>query len=484
MHPKRAPLSERSAAVALLAVLGMIGCSEGHVEPLWPPPRPLGRDVRAFRPGRDSAQPEAPSLGVEEPTGTLTLRRALALALARNSGLAAVSWEVRAAEAKALQAGLTPNPEVRVQMEDFGGTGKFEGTKDSEQSLRLSQVIELGRKASKRRRAARSEAALCGWDWETKRLDVFAETAKAFVAVLVAEKRLAAAQEMRDLAEHVMSLVARRVQGGAGSGLEANEARIALGTSRIDLERARRAMEAARGVLAGCWDAEKPKFQQVAGELEDLTLTEVPTMEQLLERIADNPDVARWETEARMRQFALESEKASSIPDLRVLVGARRLEDTGDHGYSVALEVSLPIFDRNQGGIREARFKRIKTAYQRRAAIMAAAAALREMHQTLSASHQEAVLLQREVLPAAQQAVDTARRGLEGGAVTDLQLLKAQRTLFRAKMRQIDALEAYHTAAADVERLIAQPISAVRTAKRTRPRGDGRATKANQGSTE
>ena len=159
-----------------------------------------------------------------------------------------------------------------------------------------------------------------------------------------------------------------------------------------------------------------------------------------------------------MRQAALEREKADSIPDLRVLLGGRRLEDTGDYGHSVGLEVSLPIFDRNQGSIREARFNCIKTAHERREATMAATAELREAYQSLSVSQREANLLKTEVLPAAQRALDATRQAFKGGAVTDLQLLKAQRTLFRAKSSQIDALEDFHVALADVERLIGQAI--------------------------
>ena len=458
MHGKLARIL-RHSATAMLVTLGAVGCAERDLEPLWPEPRALGRDIRVLRPAGESAQPLAEPIRVEEPAGTLTLRGALALALARSPELAAASWAVRAAEARALQEGLIPNPEVRVQMDDFGGTGEFEGTRYSEQRIRLSQVIELGGKAAKRQRAAGLEAALCGWDYETTRLDVFTETAKAFAVVLATQKRLAAAQEMHDLAEQVMSLVSRRVRGGAGSDLESEEARIELGTSRIELERARQALEAARAVLASHWNEKSPSFREAIGDLEDMSPTQIPPWEQVLARIEGNPDVSRWETEARMRQAALELEKANGIPDVRVLLGSKRVEETGDYGYSVALEVLLPIFDRNQGSIREARFNCVKASYERRAATMVAAATLRQAYQALSISHRTAVLLKNEVLPAAQRALGTTRRALEGGTVTDLQLLRAQRTLFKARTRQIDALEVFHISVADVERLIGQPIS-------------------------
>jgi len=450
MKRKGMQILGRSLTVLLVA-LGAIGCTTSEVA-LWPEARLLGRGTPTFRLD-DESKPKP--LVVEEPTGALTLRKALALALTRNPTLAATSWAVRAGEARALQEGLPPNPEVRVQIRDFNGTGEFRGAGFSEQVIRVGQIIELGGKAAKRRRAARLEAALFGWDYETMRLNVFTETTKAFVVVLAAQKRLAAAQEMHDAAKQVLSMVSRRVQGGAGVGLEIEEAKIELGNSRIEVETAQHAIKSARGLLVNHWDGKAPKFQKVTGDLEDISPVKIPTWEQVAARIEDNPDVSRWETEARMRKAVLEREKAKSIMDVRVLLGGKRVEDTRDHGYFVALEIPLPIYNRNQGSISEARFNCRKTPYERRAAAMLATAALRQAYQSLSVAQREAKLLKTEVLPAAQAACLAHK----GGGLTDIQLLKAQKTLFKARIRQVDALEVFHVSLADVERLIGQTIS-------------------------
>jgi cobalt-zinc-cadmium efflux system outer membrane protein len=438
----------------LLLALGAIGCTTSDVDPLWPETRLLGRGIPTFRPDDES---KTESIVVEEPTGALTLRKALALALTRNPGLTAISWSVRAAEARALQEGLAPNPEFRVRMNDFGGTGEFQGTTGSDQLVRLAQLIELGGKAAKRRRAAHLEAALFGWDYETKRLDVLTETTKAFVVVLAAQKRLAAAQEMHDIAKQVLSAVSRRVQGGGGIGVEIDETRIELGNSQIELERAQHAISNVRGLLANHWDERNVKFQKVTGDIENLSPEKIPSWEQVLAKIENNPDVIRWDTEGRMRKAILEREKANSIPDVRVLVGARRVKETGDRAYSVALRIPIPIFNRNQGSISEAKLNCRKTPYERKAAAMLATAALRQAYQSLSVAQREAKLLKTEILPAAQAACLAHK---EGG-LTDIQLLKAHRTLYRARIRQIDALEVFHMSLADVERLTGQAISDV-----------------------
>jgi outer membrane protein, heavy metal efflux system len=437
----------------LLTMFGVIGCTTSYVAPLRPEQehRLLGGDIPTFSINEGST---TESLVVKEPTGALTLRKALALALMRNPALAANSWSIRAAEARALQEGLPPNPDVRIRLNDFGGTGEWRGTGNTEQVVRVGQIIELGGKAAKRQRAARLAAALCGWDYETKRLDVFTGTSKAFVVVLAAQKRLAAAQEMSDSAKNILSLITRRVQGGGGAGLEIEEARIEFGNSQLELERAKNALQNARGLLANHWDEKTPRFQNVTGDLENISSTKIPTWEQAAAGIEDNPDVSRWETETRMRKAALEREKANAIPDLRVLFAGKRVEETGDHAFGLALEIPLPVFNRNQGNISAARSECRKVVYERREASMTATAALRQAYQSLSVSRREVKLVKDELLPAAQ-AICVA---LKEGALSDLDLLKAQQTLFKARVRQIDALEVFHASLADVERLTGQTI--------------------------
>lgn len=48
------------------------------------------------------SQPELKGLDIGEPSGVITLGQALSLSIMKNPGLAAYSWEVRAAEARVL----------------------------------------------------------------------------------------------------------------------------------------------------------------------------------------------------------------------------------------------------------------------------------------------------------------------------------------------------------------------------------------------
>jgi cobalt-zinc-cadmium efflux system outer membrane protein len=137
----------------------------------------LGRDLPAYRAPAAPFPPAQPPVG--ELKGALSLEEVLRAALLRNPALSSTAFEVRAAEARTLQASLLPNPELELELEDFGGTGEVRGVRASESTLQLSQLVELGGKRAKRVGAAGLERGLATWDYEAKRLEVLTEATKA-----------------------------------------------------------------------------------------------------------------------------------------------------------------------------------------------------------------------------------------------------------------------------------------------------------------
>ncbi|MEL7048547.1 MAG: TolC family protein, partial [Pseudomonadota bacterium] len=109
------------------------------------------------------------NLNIPDP---LTLRESLAAALLHHPKLQTVAWDLRIEEARHLQAGLLPNPEAELELENFGGSGELSGTDALETTLSLRQLIELGGKREARIRAAEGAWRVSRLDYETQRLDV------------------------------------------------------------------------------------------------------------------------------------------------------------------------------------------------------------------------------------------------------------------------------------------------------------------------
>ena len=128
--------------------------------------------------------------GITEPDDALTLGQVLALTLMNNPELKVFSLETRAAQARVLQAGLWPNPELEVEVENVGGSGEVSGFDASETTIVISQLIEMGNKSQKRKKIASFEKELAGIDHQDKKLEVFSGAATAFIAVLEAQEKL------------------------------------------------------------------------------------------------------------------------------------------------------------------------------------------------------------------------------------------------------------------------------------------------------
>ncbi len=399
----------------------------------------------------------------EEPSSVLTLEQAQSLALRENPELASFAIEIRAREAQALQAGLMPNPEINLTMENFGGSKELKGFQGAETTIELSQRIELGGKRAKRKNAVSLDHELARWDYDAKRADIIAEVTRSFIGVLAAQERVALKEELVRLSEQMYNVISLRASSGKISPVEETKAGVALASVRVDLEKSKRELEASRQKLAAFWGA-TPSFEKVEGKLD--AFTPVSTYEELKKLIGQNPDIARWSKEMDQKNALLKLEEAKRIPDPAVGLGLRHLSDNNNNAFIFGVSIPLPLFNRNQGGVLEAQQRLAQTGKKQKSATVQVLTALAEAYQTLSGSYIEAAALGKNILPGALSAFEAAKEGYLQGKFNYLDVLDAQRTFFEAKNRYIEVLAAYHKALADVKRLTGEGVgTATETAK-------------------
>lgn len=478
---------------------------------------------------REGAVPNANVLAEE--SSALTLPDALSLALRQNPGLASFSWDIRAAEARKLQAGLRPNPELSLEIEGIrwrpgpGQTtqssafgfgvedaeatlgiapntvavptkelppafevgremeeGAGSGFSQAEFTLRLSQLVELGAKRAKRVRLAEKEIDAVRWDYEVARADVLTDVARAFAGTLADQRRVDLTEELVRFAEEVRQTTQARVEAGQISPLELRKANVEVTTAQTDHRRALGQLDASRSRLASLWGATDPEFGRVVGRFEEVA--PLPSVAELREQMAANPDVARWTAELERREAVHGLERARRIPGLTLTLGLRAeaLRGSTARGYGAGLEglsisrtksepdrdwdtsivfeasMPLPFFDRNQGNIREAQYLVEKTADERRAVEVSVASALAQWRHLVAAAEAEVEALEREAIPEATETFQLAQEGFRQGKFAYLDVLDTQRTLFDLRVRLLDARLAYHEGVVEVERLIGEGL--------------------------
>jgi len=295
---------------------------------------------------------------------TLRLEHALALTLLHNPDLQAFAWDIRAAEARMLQARLRPNPELGIEVEDIRlspgpGTntrtrafssafsvapnpltglpglmgdpsasverGEQEGARsglaESEITLSLSQEFEVGGKRRNRIAVAEKDRDVAAMEYEVRRLDVLSGMTRAFLDVMEAQEKLALAKRSYALAEEMRGVFAKRVDAGEISPIELKRADVSRGEARLELDDAEHELTSARVELAAYWGELEPTFDAVVGDWHDHG--EPPPLETFETQVEQNPSVRKWIAEREKRDAVVRLARSQRVPNPTVTASIR-----------------------------------------------------------------------------------------------------------------------------------------------------------------
>lgn len=399
-----------------------------------------------------------------EPNGVITLAKALSLTLLYNPELKAFSHAIRAADARQLQAGLRVNPELDVEVENFGGADEFAGFKGAQTTIQLSQLIELGGKADKRKAVSGYDARLARTAYRGKRLDVAGEMSRTFMELLYIQEKEALSRELIAVSRQIRDSVDKRVQAGKDSPVELAKARIGLARSELEHLDIIKYKDAVRKRLASYWDSRNPVFSGAAGRLDEIDA--VPELAAVQALLRENPEVLQRAVEIRKRQAEMALARSGAIPNIRVGGGVKHFNNGDNTAYVVGFSLPLPVIDRNQGGRREALQNLQKARAQEKTTTLEVWNQINRLHADLATARQKAVLLSERVLTSSTEMFEAARTSYRQGKMNYLELLDAQRTYFKANNDYIDVLAAYQWYKTDLERLIGRDLQAINETKK------------------
>ena len=115
----------------------------------------------------------------------------------------------------------------------------------------------------------------------------------------------------------------------------------------------------------------------------------------------------------------------------------------------------MPVLNLNQGNVAKASAELNRARSDSRQTKLMIEQSLTENWQGWQTSYLEASSLRKRILPAAEKAFDLAWQGYEKGKFPYLEVLDAQRTLFKAREQYHVSLKNYHASRANVERIVA-----------------------------
>jgi len=389
----------------------------------------------------------------------LTLEEALARTLRTSPDLIVATEELRTFEAEALVASRLPNPELTVTLENVAGDGAYQDTDAAELTIELSQPIELGGKRRLRREAVELSRQLATNGQTLANTEVLATTRQKFIAVLAAQEKLTLAKEQAELAEKSLAAAEERIKAGKSPAIDRLRLQGAASLAHLTMTQAERALVTARQALAASWGEAQPDFDQVAGDLSLLpTAPQAGEVEITLEQA---PAATSRRITTELQRVELEQAKARRIPDPSLTVGWRQFEESNEDAWLFGISFPLPLFNQGQHEVAAAGSRFNSAKARELSARNQARAALRATWQALADARAEAEVLASQVVPAAAEGFAAAEFGYRAGKFGLLELLDAQRALFEARQRQLDAQTASHLAAIELQRLLGREPATV-----------------------
>ena len=275
-----------------------------------------------------------------------------------------------------------------------------------------------------------------------------------FAGMAMAIRAREATNELHQTVETSVDLMRRMVEAAQASSLDRYELEVERSRVDANVELAEEAEQAARGALAlrtGIWSR--------AFRVEELPQIpeEIPTFEQLRDlMIRDHPALARLRAAYAVAEKQLRLEVALQYPDLEI--GGIFERDVNINRFGLGIGIELPIFDRNQLGIAEARGRREQARVAFEAEVSRALARIELVRNRLLLRQQRYEELRTLAEPATKKTIELGRRALAAGAIGSMRYFALLRVNREVALELLDAQNALYEAWSELELACGSPL--------------------------
>lgn len=375
-----------------------------------------------------------------------------------NGDLRAFREEKGVRDAGKVRAGLLPNPTLDIE----AGTGALTGSKNENSlALGLSQEFFLAGKRGKRLAVAEREVEIYRWHLADRERLLADEVKTAFYDALLAKERLALTDRSIALNRQLFDVTNERLAAGDIPELEMNLVKVELARSegaRIEVAKVMLQNQARLSALMGLPPDSQPAIE---GKLE----ADVPGAKSLanLKQLAqvNRPDLKALEAEKVRGDADVILADAERIPNLTAGLVFRRdatsMEIGGvegkDTAYTIGVRLSIPIpvFDRNQAGIQEARAKKNGSDARLTAAARIVEREIETAHASLQNASAVLALYRADIMPQLEENLKLTQEAYRLGEVGILSVIQEQKKFFEVSDGYLTALHDRQTALVKLE---------------------------------
>lgn len=354
------------------------------------------------------------------------------------------------------RASLRPGLTAGISIENAFVT---DASYSPETTLSLASVIERGGKLDARRVLALSRIDSLAVEREARRLDILAEVARRYLAVVVAQNQFRIAEQ--DIVQRKRTIAGAKVRFAAGASPESVVFNAEAALARAELERGRSAMriDSAKRYLAIMWGGRMSDFE--VSVQSPLMLPEIGSLDDLAEYLDSNPELTQFVGEQRIREASVRLAESNASADIQWQAGLRHYQETGDLGLTGALYMPLGSNRRAEPEIRMAQADLELLSVEKEVKELSLLSTLAESHNSYRAGKMEVDRLQNDIIPRLLKAETAAEKAYRSGAISYLEWAQLQSETTASRKLQLDAALDAHRALIEIQRLTGQAFVSI-----------------------
>lgn len=382
----------------------------------------------------------------EAHTQPLTLEAIIEIALEHNPTLAQADAQRGISNGKALQAGLYPNPNLGYTAEQIGANG----TAGELQGLFVQQEIVRGGKLRLSRAKYREEALQAQIHLESQQLRVVASVRKAFYHTLAAQRQVQLRQELLRNADEALTTTRQLVNVGQANQPDLLQAEVQVNLIRADLRGAERRLRGHWLELTAYMGTPELAPSTLVGDLE-ISSEEILDEQTLLDDLLQSsPQLRAAFSEVERDRIAIQRELVEPIPNLQLRGETGYNFESQDTVAGVSVGVRLPVYDRNQGSVAQARAELCRAEAEISRIELMLRKRFAQSFADYAAAIDELTIQRDEVLPKSRQAYESYLEAFQNRRAAWPQVLVAQREFFQLSDHYIQRLLTARQAEADI----------------------------------
>lgn len=296
----------------------------------------------------------------QQVAGTLTLKEAEQRFLERNLSLIAERYNIDMAQAQVLQAKLFENPVILLEQNVYNRlNGKyFDFGKEGEAVVEIEQVIHLAGQRNKQVRLEKINKEIAEYQFEEVMRTLRQELNEKFVEVYFLSKSIAIYEKEVNSLQALLGGMKIQQEKGNISLMEISRLESMLFSLRKEKNERENDLLTTRGELNLLLNL--PEDTQVQLSLDEEVLQQLDLSQlsfaDLKAIINERPDQKIARSTVNASRANLKLQKSMAFPEFSVKGNYDRVGNFINDYFAIGVSLSVPIFNRNQGNIKAARF--------------------------------------------------------------------------------------------------------------------------------